>query len=522
MMQNTRDEIRYGLWLVCALCALSFAACGTDGEDGDTTPGDDQPVELVDDTNFELVELDTLVGDHPVSQGKTLARYDSKFDDTLPKRYTELFDQNWLSPVRNQQSRGVCSIFSTVGLMEHLYLKAGMANPDFSEQYLQWSTKVEGRFFTNTGGSSGSANLQTINRFGVPEESAWPYEGSKWTASDDPSCGTDNKDVVCYTNGHPDDMTRAAKKYFLPSKDYVSSYTDSLKMYMYKNKRAVISGMDFFYQSWSHGGSSLGLNAKNKAAGAVVFPSPEAIKEGEEKPAGHSILLVGWDDDIAFPMLDTDGNPLRDDSGEIIYDKGFFIFKNSWGTGGTWGASNEFGKGYGYLSYRYVQAYGRSTSTSEPELEKPVVEICGDGLDNDANGASDCDDSACSANMACSGSANTEVFSSMASVRIPDNDSTGIQDKIDVTLDEPVGLTRLTLNVDHSWKGDLDILLIGPQGQIAVVAEANGEAGQGIDQTYVLEDFNGLSPLGGWTLDVSDNSRNDEGELVSWSLEFTF
>ncbi len=90
------------------------------------------------------------------------------------------------SPVKSQGSRGVCSIFSTVALMEHLYLKEGtLADPDFSEQYLQWSAKFEVGSFPNTSGSNANSNLRAINRFGIVDEQAWPYESQPWKSGDD-------------------------------------------------------------------------------------------------------------------------------------------------------------------------------------------------------------------------------------------------------------------------------------------------------------------------------------------------
>src|SRR4051812_14249985 len=40
-----------------------------------------------------------------------------------PAKFTDL--RELMSPIRNQAKRGVCSIFSTIGLMEHLYIKEG-------------------------------------------------------------------------------------------------------------------------------------------------------------------------------------------------------------------------------------------------------------------------------------------------------------------------------------------------------------------------------------------------------------
>src|SRR3954467_11761318 len=47
--------------------------------------------------------------------------------DQIAAKSTDLIASQ--SPVRNQAHRGVCTIFSTTALMEHLYIKAGMANP---------------------------------------------------------------------------------------------------------------------------------------------------------------------------------------------------------------------------------------------------------------------------------------------------------------------------------------------------------------------------------------------------------
>ena len=106
--------------------------------------------------------------DFELDQPDSAAKLDElgKADAVYPKLFTELVTQQ--SPVRSQAGRGVCSIFATNALMEHLYIKAGdLPNPDFSEQFLQWSVKVEGGDFTNTEGSNSNSNLEAITRFGI-------------------------------------------------------------------------------------------------------------------------------------------------------------------------------------------------------------------------------------------------------------------------------------------------------------------------------------------------------------------
>ena len=171
---------------------FGLAACGEPTEPEETTAPPEEEEQYTGEP--VLASLDSVIGDHPPEDSVT--RFDQKFDITLPPKF-DLVDTQ--SPVRNQASRGVCSIFSTVGLMEHLYIKAGQTDPDFSEQYLQWSAKFEVGSFPNTGGSSGSSNLDAVVKYGIVVEEDWPYEGRGWNSSNDAEC-----------NGEKSQPTRSA------------------------------------------------------------------------------------------------------------------------------------------------------------------------------------------------------------------------------------------------------------------------------------------------------------------------
>jgi len=203
-------------------------------------------------------------------------------------------------------------------------------------------------------------------------------------------------------------------------------------------------------------------------------------------------------------------------------DKGFFLFKNSWGTGGSWGSENEFGKGYGWLSYRYVQRWGRSVSAAEPELDAPPIEICGDGIDNDGNDLSDCDDSACASESICVEDNTSEVFTSNPAAAIPDGDIDGLLDTIEVPNAEEIKGINVTVDIEHTWKGDVSILLIGPNDEVAVLLEADASTGTTINETFFTDVFNGQAASGEWTINVIDEARFDTGTLNSWEIEFIF
>ena len=104
-------------------------ACAGGPDDGPSPYDDDYPV-----SGYDPLFQGAPNNDELPEEGKADAVYPAKFTDLLATQ----------SSVKSQGSRGVCSIFATVALMEHLYLKEGsLPDPDFSEQYLQWSAKNE-------------------------------------------------------------------------------------------------------------------------------------------------------------------------------------------------------------------------------------------------------------------------------------------------------------------------------------------------------------------------------------------
>jgi len=497
-------------YLLGLVFALSLSACADDSVDAsfDDNEGIISPPLTPRDTLLEGAPDNSLLP----TEGKADAVYPPKFEDLVVLQ----------SPVRNQGGRGVCSIFSTVGLMEHLYIKEGTyLTPDFSEQYLQWSAKFEVGSFKNTEGSTGQSNLDAITRFGVVEEDAWPYESSPWSTANDPECTGESRPTKCYTNGEPPEEAKSAEKFTLPAGRWLSTRTDDIKAYMTEHGQAVIVGLDFFYQSWNHGGSPLKVNSGYSRKGYVLYPNADDKTESLKSRAGHSILLVGWDDTFEVERLDKDGNIMLDEEGNPLTEKGFFIFKNSWGTG-SFGSENPNGKGYGYISAKYIQEYGSARVASMPVLE-PRVEICGDGIDNDNNGLADCEDNACAESPACLEDSNTQVYTNSDAVEIPDNDIDGIVSSIEIADSGAIAEFSVTLDITHTFQGDLDIMLAHPNGNdIVILQESGNTSGAFEKRTYVLEDFAGLEAQGTWELYIWDEFKYDAGTLNEWSIEVTY
>lgn len=471
------------LSLTLATFALSAAGCDNDSsrDDGDAP----------------LSDYDALFEGAPTNDELP---FEIKADGPAPRQHTDLLE--FQSPVKSQGKRGVCSIFSTVGLMEHLYIKAGMDAPDFSEQYLQWSAKFEVNSFPNTSGSNAFYNLQAINRFGIPAEEAWPYEINQWNEFDDPECEKENEDkpTRCYTNGAPPEDALTAEKFFLPRGRWVNSRRASLMDHIRVNETGVVVGLDFFYQSWNHRKSTLPRNLDNWDQGIVLAPNDEDVVASHEQRAGHSIVIVGWDMDKEFPRRDAEGEVVVDSNGDVVMETGFWIFKNSWGQEG-FGIDNPHGAGYGWLSMEYVDEHGRARVSDIPDFVAPDPDP---GSDSDSDGGD-------------SDGGDGEVFRMDDLVAIPDNDTAGVLSSIEVPSGDSVESVTVNVDIKHTWRGDLVVHLV--HGDVRV--ELHNKTGGGQDDLQLevtTEEFVGAERKGIWTLEVVDTARLDSGNIESWSI----
>ncbi len=492
------------LWKMLAVVGLAaglvFTGCGPQEEPNDIG---DSP---------ELADLDILLDGAPDK-----ADLADEKTDLIPPRQFDLMQ--YQSPMRNQRSRGVCSIFATVALMEHLYVKEGTyPRPDFSEQYLQWSVKNEIGDFTHTEGSSASSNLAAISRYGIVEETLWPYEPTRWTSANDAECtGGEDLPVKCYTNGEPPQAARDGKKWKLPQSRWVSSRANSIKAFMVNKNQAVIVGGTFYYQAWNHGASTLPVRSDYSRKGYVMYPNAKDKEESLKKRAGHAFLLVGWDDDLEVQAVDAEGKLEVDAQGNPVTQKGFFLFKNSWGTG-RFGVENPKGDGYGWIQYRYVEELS-AVGSDLPAVDPPVnPEQCTNSIDDDRDGKTDCLDPDCAEDDACK--VERLVYENATAAAIPDNNAAGVSSTLEVTLDAVIGALDLSVDINHTYRGDLEIRLVHPDGTDLQVHAPDSSSGDDIKQTFPVAAFNGKSTRGTWTLRVIDHASQDTGTLNRWSLRF--
>jgi subtilisin-like proprotein convertase family protein len=103
---------------------------------------------------------------------------------------------------------------------------------------------------------------------------------------------------------------------------------------------------------------------------------------------------------------------------------------------------------------------------------------------------------------------------------IPDNDPTGASNTIDVGDDGSVTAVKVTVDISHTYRGDLRLTLVKGDKSVTVV-DGDGGSTDDIKQTFTVNGLSGATLRGGWTLKVEDTAAQDTGTLNSWSLDVT-
>ena len=107
---------------------------------------------------------------------------------------------------------------------------------------------------------------------------------------------------------------------------------------------------------------------------------------------------------------------------------------------------------------------------------------------------------------------------------IPDNDSAGVSDTIQISESRNISDISVEVDISHSWIGDLEVHLTGPDGTDAVLHGRGGGQSDNIIRTFSVADTPSLSSFlntstqGDWTLSAADLASRDFGKLNKWAL----
>ena len=303
------------------------------------------------------------------------------------------------TPVKSQGRRGTCSIFSAVALLESkLISEMDYENTiDLSEEWAQFLA-MKGK---TSDGYWSYRNWYNVANYGIVSEDSWPYDPSIWnedslTQAQQKRCGhlIDSKFKSCLLGHRDHDLLTASAEALLNEEnpffdpefielkheaelsklDWVGSlynggYSWSSAYQVYsvsevrenlKNNNFMTLSIPFFYGAWNHGKAEklgIGKSLENWKLGIVGFPEPGSkdfkISREKENKAGHSVLVIGYDDDVVIKTRQR----MEDGSEKEFEYKGAYIFKNSWGNN-SFGVNSVVEPGYGMISAKYVHKYG--------------------------------------------------------------------------------------------------------------------------------------------------------------------
>ncbi len=111
------------------------------------------------------------------------------------------------------------------------------------------------------------------------------------------------------------------------------------------------------------------------------------------------------------------------------------------------------------------------------------------------------------------------TYQSTDGVDIPDNDENGVASNIDVSEDRTIASLLVTVDIAHTYVGDL-VIELEHVGTLITLQDQEGGSAENLQAEFRPQDFNASSTQGTWTLVVSDRAQVDTGRLNAWSLTF--
>jgi len=115
----------------------------------------------------------------------------------------------------------------------------------------------------------------------------------------------------------------------------------------------------------------------------------------------------------------------------------------------------------------------------------------------------------------------TQTYTNTTDYNIPDNNTTGVSSSIAVsgrTGNAPSN-AQVAVNIVHTYKGDLIVDLIAPDGSVYNVHNRSGGSADNIVTTYTVN-LSSEALNGNWSLRARDRASVDTGYINSWSITF--
>ena len=117
------------------------------------------------------------------------------------------------------------------------------------------------------------------------------------------------------------------------------------------------------------------------------------------------------------------------------------------------------------------------------------------------------------------GSSGAQTYTNLTDVPISDNATVNSPIVVSGRTGNAPTATPVAVNIVHTYKGDLKVDLVAPDGSVYVLHNRTGGSADNIVQTFSVnlstEALNGT-----WNLRVNDNAGGDVGYINSWSITF--
>ncbi|MCB1678983.1 MAG: M6 family metalloprotease domain-containing protein [Halioglobus sp.] len=116
------------------------------------------------------------------------------------------------------------------------------------------------------------------------------------------------------------------------------------------------------------------------------------------------------------------------------------------------------------------------------------------------------------------------VLEESPGTHIPDNDPLGIERTLSVAAGGQVERVELSVNISHTWIGDLQVALRSAAGTEVILHDRSGRDADDLVKTYTVDNTPALGNLAGetvggdWRLWISDHAGQDIGKLNTWRL----
>lgn len=110
------------------------------------------------------------------------------------------------------------------------------------------------------------------------------------------------------------------------------------------------------------------------------------------------------------------------------------------------------------------------------------------------------------------------VYANASRVDIPDNGA-AVESPVTITGRDgnASATTKVYVNIVHTYRGDLTVDLVGPDGTVYSLLNRSGGSADNVDQTFTVD--TSTQPLNGtWKLRVQDRASIDVGYIARWQL----